>query len=82
MGTKTVHVDLTAEEKEILIQLFYDLYFNTGQDVEEFSGEFFFLVGAILGGSVPIQLEFLIEFEEPLIEAIPRLEKIFESREE
>lgn len=82
MGNRTVYTDLTVEEKEILIQLFYDLYFNTDQDSEEFGHEFFAIVGTILSGSIPLELEYLVDFEEAMIDSVPRLESIFEGKED
>lgn len=81
MNNKTVYANLTTEEKERLIQLFYDLYFDTAQDTEEFSTEFYHVVGTILSGSVPTELEYLIEFEEHIGYAVPRLENIFQGKE-
>lgn len=82
MGNRTVYANLTSEEKEILIQLFYDLYFNTDQDSEEFGHEFFSVVGTILSGSIPLELEYLVDFEESMIDSVPRLETLFEGKEE
>lgn len=82
MGNRTVYAELTVEEKEILIQLFYDLYFNTDQDPEEFGHEFFALVGTILSGSIPMKLEYLTDFEEAIIYSVPRLESLFEGKED
>lgn len=82
MGNRTVYANLTSEEKEILIQLFYDFYFNTDQDPEEFGHEFFALVGTILSGSIPLELEHLVDFEEAMIDSVPRLETIFEGKED
>lgn len=82
MGNGTVYANLTDEEKEILIQLFYDLYFNTDKDSEEFGHEFFTLVGTILSGSIPLKLEHLVDFEEAIIDSVPRLETLFEGKED
>ena len=82
MGNRTVYANLTSEEKEILIQLFYDLYFNLDQDSEEFGHEFFSVVGTILSGSIPLELEYLVDFEESMIDSVPRLETLFEGKEE
>lgn len=81
MENEVIYADLNSEEKEILIQLFYEMYFNTEQDVKEFGSEFFFLVGTILSGSIPLKLEYLTDFEEAVILEIPRLEPLFEGRE-
>lgn len=83
MENLTAHANLTNEEKEILIQLFYDMYFNTDQDVEDFAPEFFYTVGAILTGAVPLKLEKLSdEFIQEVIAEIPRLESIYTDLDE
>lgn len=81
MKNEVIYADLNSEEKEILIQLFYEMYFNTEQDVKEFGSEFFFLVGTILSGSIPLKLEYLVGFEEAILLELPRLEPYFEGRE-
>lgn len=78
----TCHAELTSEEKEILIDAFHGMYFNTGQDSEEFASEFFFLVGAILSGAIPLTLEKLSDFENAVLEEIPRLEKYYANKED
>ena len=44
-------------EKYKDIQFLYDSYFNTDLDLEDFSGEFYFLIGELLSGKNIKELE-------------------------
>lgn len=69
--------DFNDEEKLQLINIFYECYFNTNQDTDVFSEEFFYLVGNIKDGYIPIKLEHLVDFIPCILEKMPHLAKYF-----
>jgi hypothetical protein len=75
---KVFFADLTSTEKNKLINAFFDMYYNTNQDEEDFTKEYFYLAKEISKGRVPYNLEFLSnEFIDTVIEKIPRLEEYY-----
>lgn len=74
-----LQVGLTDTEKLAVIKELFECYFNTNQHSRTFSQEFFYSVDLILRGNIPITLIYLIEFEDFLIKAVPRLGEVFES---
>ena len=55
---------LNAAQKYQVVEYFRKSYFDTDQDVSEFGGEFFFVVGLIEAGKVPNLLAFLTDWKE------------------
>lgn len=62
------NISMADSTKAQMIKFFYDKYFSTNQDAEEFSEEFYFVVGEISIGMVPIKLEYLTGFLEELVD--------------
>lgn len=73
----TINAELTDNEKLLLIELFYDLYFNTNQRTSEFSREFYHLTKDIMKGNIPLQLNNLVDYSDSVIKAVPRLKSFF-----
>lgn len=74
-------IKLTDEEKASLIEVFYNCYYDTNQDTKVFATEFYEVVGTILSGFTPTKLNHLAEFEEYVVEAIPRLKEIYKKKD-
>lgn len=70
---ETIKKDLTKEQKMILIEKFHEMYYNTDQDTEEFAKEFYNVVDLIIQGYVPIQLEFLEDFKDEILELVKEM---------
>lgn len=51
---------LTTKQKYELITLFFESYFNTDQEIEEFSTEFYLVVDAIYKEVVPLSADNLL----------------------
>ena len=66
-----IHLPLTAEEKIEMIEFYFDCYFNTDQDVEEFASEYYYLTKSIISGQIPCQLEFLTGYKELMANQFP-----------
>lgn len=66
----TIKRNLTKEQKILLIETFYKMYYNTDQDTEDFATEFYDIVGLISIGEVPVKLKFLADFQETIFELI------------
>lgn len=80
IGIITKNANLTEEEKNTLIKVLYDCYFNTDQDGSEYGEEFYYIVGEIYNGYVPIKLDYLCDFKEIICDAIPRLTSVYERK--
>ena len=61
---KHYKLDATSEQKLELIDGMYYIYYNTNQDSSVFAEEFFYLVGAIMDGTFPVDLEFISGYEQ------------------
>lgn len=68
-----IFADLTNEEKVILLNAMFEMYYDTDQDADEFSKEYYYLSSEILKGRIPIKLNYLIDFENRVLDLIPRL---------
>lgn len=77
---KVVGANLNETEKALILTAIYDCYYDTNQDTKVFASEFYNLTIEILKGNVPLELEFLVDFEERLVEALPRLNDIYKRR--
>lgn len=65
------NVNISDKDKFQMIEFFYNHYYNTNQDAIKFSEEFYFVVGEISMGMVPIKLEFLSNFIEEFVNLFP-----------
>ncbi len=76
MSTKIVNgnilLPLTAEEKVEMIEFYFNCYFNTDQDVEEFASEYFYLANSIISGQLPCRLRYLSGYKELLVNQFPK----------
>lgn len=82
MTIKTIKYEMTEVQKVELISNFHAWYYNTNQDVEEFSAEFYYVVSDILQDEVPIELEHLTEYTDILIKVLPDLADRLTGRED
>lgn len=60
--------DLTKEQKYDLIDFFHKYYHSTAQEVKEFSCEYTRVTGDIMSCLVPLNLVYLIDFQQTLLE--------------
>lgn len=65
------NVSMADSTKAQMIKFFYDRYYNTNQDAINFAEEFYFVVGEISIGMVPIKLERLTGFLDDLTKEFP-----------
>ena len=65
------NVSIADSTKAQMIKFFYDKYHDTDQDAATFSEEFYFVVGEISMGMIPIKLEFLTNFLEDFDNTFP-----------
>lgn len=78
---KVEYVDgMTGTEMLRLIEEIRQGYYNTNQDTDLFAPEFFYIVGEIMNGNAPIELEFLLlkEMKEVLQNISITLEEFYE----
>ena len=61
---------IPAEQTLQLIAILTSLYYDTDQDVETFSSEYYYLVESIHRGVLPLKLNHLTEWEEHVAEAL------------
>lgn len=62
---------LAPSEQADLIRAFYECYYNTDQDTVTFSSEFFYVVGYITSGLVPVKLRYLTDFYDDVSASSP-----------
>lgn len=74
---KKLYVGFSKTEQFVLIKTFHEMYFNTDQDMKNFSDEYYEVVNLILNGFLPLELEKLIDFKEIISKQIIRLALIF-----
>lgn len=66
---KTIKLDTTLkrEDKLCLIRHFYESYYGTDQDIDIFAVEFYDVVGKILNDEIPVELDYLSEYEKEML---------------
>lgn len=65
------NVSIADSTKAQMIKFFYDKYHDTDQDIAIFGEEFYFVVGEISMGMIPVKLEFLSYFLEDFDDTFP-----------
>ena len=63
---------LTDKEKVEMIEFYFDCYFNTDQDGEEFAPEYYYLTQKITLGNIPCHLTFLSCYKEMMADRFPQ----------
>lgn len=64
LNCKLVKIDnLSNNAKVDLINLFFWLYINTGNDVQDFSSEYYFISNYIIDGYIPVELKYLSDWD-------------------
>ena len=75
---KTFYANLTQNQKLNMLQLFYDMYYNTNQEVAIYGDEYYYLTAEILLGRLPIKLQYLADtFIEIIIEKYPEFKPYY-----
>jgi hypothetical protein len=72
-----IKLPLSDDEVIEFIKFYHDCYFNTAQDVKDFAGEYFYVIGEIISGRIPIILSFLTDYKTELIEKFPQYKTEF-----
>lgn len=61
---------LSYQDQILLIETFHECYFDTAVPVEDFAVEFQRVVANILSHYVPVELEYLVEFQPIVLERL------------
>lgn len=69
---KTILIDcgpegITKEQKYELIDFFHGSYYDTPQEEWEFALEYMYVTSEIMSGRVPMELEYLVDYQKDLL---------------